>query len=138
MNALPNSAMTRTLRLCKLGMRCTSDADFGKGDFEDGTGGAAILARDVRGAQRAALSRDERAGERESHAKALALLRSGTPVEAFEEAVQMFRRYPYPCICKAEIIVILVFTETVDVYLNIGSGVCDGIVHQVTEDGIEQ
>ena len=70
MNALPNSAMTRTLRLCKLGMRRTSDADFGKGDFEDGAGGAAILARDVSGAQRAALPRDERTGERKPNAKA--------------------------------------------------------------------
>lgn len=93
MNALPNSAMTRTLRLCKLGMRCTSDADFGKCGVEDGTGGAAILARDVRGAQRAALSRDERAGERESHAKAHALLRSGTPVEAFEEVGKVLLGY---------------------------------------------
>ena len=41
-------------------------------------------------------------------------------------------------LCEAEIIVILIFTETVDVYLNIGSGVCDGIVHQVTENGVEQ
>ena len=43
-----------------------------------------------------------------------------------------------PVSCEAEIIVILIFTETVDVYLNIGSGVCDGIVHQVTENGVEQ
>ena len=50
----------------------------------------------------------------------------------------MFRRDTDARICEAEIIVILIFTETVDVYLNIGSGVCDGIVHQVTEDGVEQ
>ena len=34
----------------------------------------------------------------------------------------------YTSVCEAEIIIVLIFTETVDVYLNIGSGVCDGIV----------
>ena len=50
----------------------------------------------------------------------------------------MFRRDTDTRVCEAEIIIVLIFTETVDVYLNIGSGVCDGIVHQVTENGVEQ
>ena len=50
----------------------------------------------------------------------------------------MFGRYSNTCVGKAEIVEILIFTETVDIDLDITSGVCDGIVHQVTEDGVEQ
>jgi len=50
----------------------------------------------------------------------------------------MFGWYTYTSVGEAEIVEILIFTETVDIYLNIASGVCDGIVHQVAEDRIEQ
>ena len=51
------------------------------------------------------------------------------PVETFEETIQMFGRYSNTCVGKAEIVEILIFTETVDIDLDITSGVCDGIVH---------
>ena len=50
----------------------------------------------------------------------------------------MFGRHSDACVGKAEVVELLVFAETVDVDLDIVSGVSDGIVHQVAEDGVEQ
>ena len=60
------------------------------------------------------------------------------PVEAFEKTVQMFGRYAFACVGKAEVVEVLVFAETIDVDVDIVSGISDGIVHQVAEDGVEQ
>ena len=76
-------------------------------------------------------------GQSEAGSAQLARTAFVYPVEAFEQAVQVFRSYAYPCICKAEIIEVLVFAETADVYIYVGTSVGDGVVHQIPEDGVE-
>ena len=48
----------------------------------------------------------------------------------------MLRWNSYSCIRKTEIIEVLIFTETIDVDVNIGAGIGYGIIHQIAEYGV--
>ena len=57
-------------------------------------------------------------------------------VKAFEQTVQVFRWNAYSCIGKTKIIEILVFAETVDINMDICSGIGYGIVCKISENGV--
>ena len=59
-------------------------------------------------------------------------------VEPLEQMRKMLRRDTCPIVRKTEPDLVLFLLETLDCNGGAFTGVCDGIVHQVTEDGVEQ